>query len=61
MSNLYQIVIAHHQQAGHIARKTLRQRGIPSLGLEGIKELKRVGRKFTTRVERRLRKLETDF
>lgn len=55
MSSLDQLVIAHHLQAFYIARKTLRQR--PYAGTDGLDELRKVGRKFTTRVEKRLRKL----
>lgn len=59
MSSLAHLIIAHHQQASHMTRHTLRQRagsaGYPSR----LDELRKVGRKFTTRVEKRLRKLET--
>lgn len=58
MSSLIQIVMAHHSQAAHMARKTFRCQPCTSVS-SGIEELKRHGNKFTTRVEKRLRKLES--
>lgn len=62
MSSLYQIVIVHHDQARHMARRTQRQRAWKDHDLypSCVDELRRVGRKFTTRVEKRLRRLETN-
>lgn len=56
MSTLTQIVIMHHLQARAMARKTFRCK--PCTGVESTRELKRIGNKFTTRVEKRLRNLE---
>ena len=52
------IILIHHVEAAKIANKTARcWRG--DEGFDWIRELKKVGNKFTTRVEKRLRKLET--
>lgn len=54
MTTLNKLVTIHHDQARHIARQTFAQD--PSRNV--VQELKRVGSRFTTRVERRLRKME---
>lgn len=60
MSSLHQIVIAHHDQARDMASKTFRARRVEDAGFYGdsVNEFKKHGRKFTTRVEKRLRKIE---
>lgn len=49
MSTLAQIVIAHHTQAAHMASRQ---------GDYSVDNLRRIGNRFTTRVEKRLRRLE---
>lgn len=53
-STLNQLVLAHHQQAYHIAKHTF----WCNPTTKPVTELKKVGKRFTTHVERRLRKLE---
>ena len=57
-STLDSLVEAHHLQAGAMARRTFRVMTFSDAQSINVTELKRVGRKFTTKVERRLRKLE---
>lgn len=57
-STLEQLIMRHHAQARDMVIKTIdADRGLPYQG--AVEELKRVGRKFTTRVERRLLKMES--
>lgn len=53
-STLDKLVIRHHDQARHIAKKTMRC----NPGIDALSELIKVGRRLTTRVERRLRETE---
>lgn len=58
MSTLHQLIMAHHEQARHICRrKHSAQRGT-GRRVDTVKDLKRVGNRFTTRVEKRLADIE---